>query len=283
LPALVSPQRISHTVVRDVDVLVAVVVVVSGDDAERVARFRECEAGLARGVREGAVPVVAVDHVLDGYLPERPAIDRNGSIGAVDAVRGLGGPAGRAPRAVDDVVADVDVEVSVVVHVEEGRGGAPVVGPADSGLFGDVGEGPVTVVAQEHVRPEVRHVEIGIAVVVVVADGHAVAPATVPHAGLVRHLGETTVPDAAIKPVRLPFAGGAVVSGAVHDVEVELAVAVVVEPGSAGAHRLVDPTFLARNVATDVVVVDAGRFRRIGETGRGERRVRRAGDRRRRA
>ena len=57
-----------------------------------------------------------------------------------------------------------------------------------AGLRGHVGERAVAVVAVEHVRAEVVEVEVGIAVVVVVADRDAEPVARVAHAGLVGHV-----------------------------------------------------------------------------------------------
>ena len=62
-----------------------------------------------------------------------------------------------------------------------------------TGLLRDVGEGAVVVVVVEAVLAEVGDVDVGPAVVVVVADGYAEAPAVVGDAGLGRDVGEGAV------------------------------------------------------------------------------------------
>ena len=77
-----------------------------------------------------------------------------------------------------DVVADEEVEVAVLVVVEEGAAGVPAQAVLEeAGLFGDVGEGAVAVVAVEGVLAVVADEEVVPAVVVVVADAAGLAPA----------------------------------------------------------------------------------------------------------
>ena len=75
----------------------------------------------------------------------------------------------------DEVMADVEVEVAVVVQVGEGGRCRPVAIAAQAGPVGDVLERPVPAVAIEGVRSPAGDEEVGMAVVVEVADGHAVS------------------------------------------------------------------------------------------------------------
>ena len=81
-----------------------------------------------------------------------------------------------------DVVGDVQVQVAVAVDVQKAGPGADLLAVADAGRGGHVGERAVAVVAVQHVRAEVAHVEVRVAVVVVVADGDAQPVAGVRHA-----------------------------------------------------------------------------------------------------
>ena len=72
------------------------------------------------------------------------------------------------------VVGDVEVEVAVVVVVEERPARRPV-GPVDPGRLADVAERAVAVVQEEDVRAVVAEEDVGVAVVVDVADDDPVA------------------------------------------------------------------------------------------------------------
>ena len=119
-------------------------------------------------------------------------LDKPAAVVAVDAV-GAGGEQARVAEPVgaelrvaadeggvlvpDEVVADVQVEVAVAVEVGEGRGGRPVAVAAQAGGLGDVLEGAVAPVAVEGIRPPSGDEQVGVAVVVDIADGDAVAVA----------------------------------------------------------------------------------------------------------
>ena len=77
-----------------------------------------------------------------------------------------------------NVVADVEIQVPIPIDVSESGAGAPPVVP-EPGLPGHLSKRPVAIVAIEDVWPVVGHQQIGIAIVVVVRDGHASSPAPV--------------------------------------------------------------------------------------------------------
>ena len=77
-------------------------------------------------------------------------------------------------------MADVEVEVAVVVEVGERRRGRVVAAARQARALRDVLEGSVAAVAVERVGHEPADEEIGPAVVVVVADGHAQAVSLTP-------------------------------------------------------------------------------------------------------
>ena len=140
-----------------------------------------------------------------------------------------------------EVVADIEVEVAVVVEVGPGRRGRPVAVAAEPGLRGGVLEPAVAVVVIEGVGPPAGDEEVGAAVVVVVAHGDAVAVAAGqrgqagrggrrPRTGRRRGCGRggRRTAEGPARGERSPLDG----------VDVEPAVAVEVEDGHAAAHGL---------------------------------------------
>src|SRR4029453_18619222 len=71
-----------------------------------------------------------------------------------------------------EIAGHEQVEPAVVVVVEKAGAGAPSAG-GDAGTGGDVGERPVAHVAVQGVAAVVGHVDVGEAVVIVIAGGRA--------------------------------------------------------------------------------------------------------------
>ena len=151
-----------------------------------------------------------------------------------------------------DVVADEQIEVAVIVDVEERGPGEPAVGALGVGRVGDVVEMPLAVVAEEVAAADGRHVEIGVAVVVVVADGHALAVERLVEPGLLGHVLEVPLAVVAVEGLggcRLDLVAGPV--RRVDEEQVLVAVAVVVEERDARAHRLGQELLAERAVVVD--------------------------------
>ena len=133
-----------------------------------------------------------------------------------------------------DVVADEQIEIAVVVDVEERRAGEPAVGALGVGRLGDVVEVPLAVVAEEMAAADGRDVEVGVAVVVVVADGDALAVKRLVEPGLLGHVLEVSLAVVAVEGLgrrRLDLVAGP--GRRVDEEQVLVAVAVVVEEGDA--------------------------------------------------
>ena len=239
---------VGHLVVGDIEVDEPVAVEVVGDRAQRSAGFDRvgAQAGTDGGVDEGPVAEVAQEPVGFGRLAQWPAVvglpagqETALSVGAVEAV----------------IVADVQVEPAVGVVVEEdGRHAEPAV--VDSGGLRGVLEGPVSVqgtapeVTEEPVRAQVRQVEVDPAVPVVVGRGDSDVVARLVESNLGRDIGEAefsglgeTVPEQAVgrldrrrRKDGLPVLV-AVEGASLPQVDVEIAVVVVVEEGDSGAHH----------------------------------------------
>ena len=148
---------------------------------------------------------------------------------------------GRVFGVPDEVMADVKVEVAVVVQVGEGGRGGPVAIAAEAGAIGDILEGPVASVAVKGVRSPAGDEEVGTAVVVEVADGHAMAVTSL-HPGDAGPFGgvfKCAVAAVAEQPVAgRRSAGIGRESTALDDVDVEPAVAVVVQQADAAGRGL---------------------------------------------
>ncbi len=181
---------------------------------------------------------------------------------------------GRHQEAV--VVADEEVEPAVAVVVEERRGGA------EPAVFrprrrGDVAERPVAVVVQQMVRPQVSQVDIHPPVVVVVAGGDADAVAGGADAGPLGDVDEAdragaVGPDLEIVAIEAvgerrgvgrrkdePVTGRAVERIPLAEVDVEVAVVVVVEQRDRPTHHLGEVERSSHEVVVDEVEPDLAR------------------------
>ncbi len=174
---LVAEHEILDRVIGDDEVEPAIVIDVDRADTEGFGEGQVCgaiteldTAGFG-AVGERSVAVIAVEVGEGGR--EVPWL----TVGSADAGQlVIGGVIYFAGPA--EVVAHEEVEVAVVVHIEPGGGGAPVVGVAGySGAGGDVGEPAIAEVLQEVIGAGGGDEHICEAVVVVIAggDAHAVA------------------------------------------------------------------------------------------------------------
>ena len=177
--------------------------------------------------------VVAEDVVGDRLEQERHAVRHGPSRGIAANPRVL-----RVPR---DVVADVQVEVAVAVEVGERRRRRPAAVSAQPPTGRHVLECAVATVSVQRVRPEAGDEEIGSSVVVHVADGGAV-PVAAGHGGETRargHVFKGAVALVAEQPVAVVGRVGPEGEGsALHGVDVEPAVAVVIQQRDPAAHGL---------------------------------------------
>ena len=138
-------------------------------------------------------------------------------------------------------MADIQVEVAVVVQVGEGGRGRPVAVPSQAGRDRHVLERAVAPVAIQGVRPPSGDEQIGMAVVVVVADRHAVA-VSLGHLRQARGSGhilerpiaaisEQAVAKAPTGPIRPGWEGTTL-----EHIDVEPAVAVEIDQADPAAH-----------------------------------------------
>ena len=230
-------QVIRRAVVGHVEIDAVVVIQVGGDDAQ--APSVGLDAARGRGHIDEPAAVVPEDMV-------RRRLDLAG--GTVEVVPLLVEAQRRIRRVPDHVVADVQVEVAVIVQVRESRRAGIVARAGQPGAFRRVFESAVAPVAIERVRPKPGDEQVGAAVVVVIAGRDAQPVALSPgERGDPRGFGdilESPVAAVVEKTVARNRGGLVPVAGllqdrpALHAVDVEPAVAVEVEQSHAARRRL---------------------------------------------
>ncbi len=146
-----------------------------------------------------------------------------------------------------DVAGHEEIEPAIAVVVAPGCAGGPVA-EGDAGLLGYVGEGAVVVVVVEPILAEVGDIDVGPAVVVVVSDGHAEAPAIVADAGFLGHVGEGAVviivEERGMRRESFSIERG--LGAAVHEIDIQPAIVVVIQEGDAGADAFEDVFLVGR-------------------------------------
>ena len=274
---LVLVEVVRLGVVRDVEVRPAVAVVVEPGDPETVVLVGVAHARLRAHLREAPVPLVAEQEVRLPGEPPRPALHRDAPVLArrtpsLALARALA-ELGQVVEVDEHVPADEEVEAAVPVVVGEAAAHGPAA-PRDARGLGDLLERAVAVVAVEVVAPEAGDVDVRgpVAVRVTGADPHR--PAGVPDARLVRHVLE---PEAAEVAVEHAAHGLRVVPGVdgerVREVDVDEAVAVVVEERHPAAHRLHYVLLLGRGLVLEDdarLARDVAEEERRGRLGEGE-------------
>jgi hypothetical protein len=153
--------------------------------------------------------------------------------------------------------------MAVAVVVDKSAAGAPGFARAcDAGFFADVGEGAVAIVVIEDILAVVGYVQILEAVVIVIADADALAPAAVREAGFLGDIGKRAVVIVAVEMIGgsvLYVYGRAFELCTVDDEDVGPTVVVVIEDGDAGAGGF-DDVLLCVAAAEDVRHRDARFF-----------------------
>ena len=137
-------------------------------------------------------------------------------------------------------MADIEIQVAVAVQVGERRRGRPVAIAAQARLARHVLEPPIALVAIECVRMPARDEQVGPAVVVVVADRDSVAVTPRKRGDARASVTSSNVPSPRLRNKRSPSPPAESVGGKrppLNGVDVEPAVAVVVEQADAPAHR----------------------------------------------
>ena len=155
-----------------------------------------------------------------------------------------------------DIVRDEQIRPSIAVIVTEGSAGRPTVVAAQSSLLGDIRKRAVAIVAVENDSAEAGHQQIRTAIIVVVADSCAHCPAGIANAGLVRDVRERAIVIVVVeRTLRLLPGQRHLHACGVREVDIRIAVLVVIDQRYAAAHRLDDVARIGRR---HVVEVNAG-------------------------
>ncbi len=235
----IAVEPVRRAVVGDVEIGQAVVIEIESGHVHRVAGGLVEQPGRRGRLAEAAGAVVQVEAVRRRRQPAR-AVHHQHPV--APPARATGGRDVR-PGGVD-VTGDVEVVIAVAVGVEEGTADTPGVVARRQRLGGPVGEAAVAAVDQQDVAAERGHVEVGAAVAVDVADAAALAVDRQPGAGALADVLERAVAQVAVEPAAVAAARvpGQPVGG--DEVEILIAVAVVVQAQHAVAGRLQDVRLL---------------------------------------
>ena len=229
----VAEEKVWHGVVGDKSIRKWVVTEVSKSDCHTFAQ-ESVNADFVRHVSKRAIAVVAVERVVQGQVFVRVAV------GAETFFE-------RTVRVLVDfpvaVVDDEKIEEAVIVVVEP----ACTYGPhllavsmrsGDPGFGSDISKRPVAIIEEELVVRDVGNEDVGMPIVVAVADRDADAVARPGDAGLFGYVSKgavMVVAEEAVPVFRRGFLKRRYLC-AIDAVDVEKAVVVVVEQRDAGDH-----------------------------------------------
>src|ERR1700674_3701875 len=264
----VAVEIVRSGVVGDDQVQPAIVVEIGEDGSEAVATFAVSDARLQADVGERAIPIVVEEMIA--FAEEAHGAAKNGDASV------LAGAFGDAPFSGEDgaleivfhVTGNEEIEQTVVVVVAPGWARGPTA-ESDTCLFGDVGERAVVVVVVKAVLAKVRDVDVRPSVVVIVGYCHAKPPALIRNAGLFGDVSEgaivIVVEEHGARRSLLTLHCGE--RGTVEQVNVEPAIAVVIEKSGAGAGNIDNRRFFAR-ARTMVKFIEAGLLCDVDENDR---------------
>ena len=232
--AEVMEEEVVLRVVGDKQVGFAIEVVIGDAHAHTLADVI-ADTPLRRDVLECAVALVEKELIGRALIEARVAVFRD----AFDHAKGL---VGVGPLHVID---DEEVEQAIVVDVDPSSGNGPeravfgVVPLVQAGLFRDVRKGAVAIVVVKGIAVDAGNKNVGMAIVVVISDGHSDVKPSALQASFVSDVGKDAV---AVVPVQtIPVFGvGLLPCGqgcSVGEEDVGPAVAVVIEDGHAAGHR----------------------------------------------
>src|SRR5712691_12300 len=251
---VVDVIEVRSGVVDHVNVRAAVVIEVTENDPETMPGILANNTGRLAYVCKRAITVVVVEEALLAF--EIVWRTCNGNPFQLARV-GIGRARRRIPGIELGKIGHVQVKVAVIIVIAERCTHTPLgEGPVrvgDAGSLAHVRKSPIAVVAIKLVWAEARDVNVGIAVVIVVTHCTAAMPAAGAQVRFSRHVREraiAVVPQQVV--VRMLAAGLGLSRGTVNQIDVLIAVVVIVEETSALAVHF--GQVLAFLVATDNLV-----------------------------
>ena len=138
-----------------------------------------------------------------------------------------------------DIVCDKEIKITVAVIIQKSAAGA-VAGARDRqlSLFGNILKCPIAFIAVQHVMAVIGNEKIRLAVIIVVADAHALRPSFAAESGLGRDVSKMPVSLVVIKLRQIDAFGRPVKARAVRNKNVVLAIAVIIKNSDAIAGSL---------------------------------------------
>src|SRR5690242_2031074 len=250
--AVVVVKAAGAGIVGNIEVEAAVLVVVQPNDAQAIIGLG-INAQLFAYVGEGAVAVIVVQPITRAIQASRPAGNGYATVLAERTTA-----EGRQVVQVEfHIVSDIEIQAAIIVVIAEGSARAPAAGIVHARLGSYIGESSVAVIVVKHAAIEVGDVDILIAVVVIIAYGHAETPATVIQTGFGTNVAKGAIVVVAVKRHTMAAFGAQIgESGAVHQQDVHPAVVVVIKNRHAAAHGFHDVELL--RPAAGEVEIDAG-------------------------
>ena len=257
--AVIAIKKVGCSIVGHIEVRTSIVVEVAPNHAHAVIPIGIIHAGLFRDLSKGAVAVVVIESIACAFQSTRAALHLQVEKRTCGSIRQFLQIFQMAVHVVTDK--QVNESVAIVIGKRRSRGPSAI---AYAGLFGNVGEGTVSVVAIQHVASQASDINIGPAIVVIIAHRSAHRPAGIAHAGFLRHIGEGSIMIVVIKSAaRLLSSQGHVNRGRIREINIQPAVAVIVEQQDSTGHD--DVFVLCR---TRMLEGDAGARGDISEVNR---------------
>src|SRR5262249_12383065 len=137
-----------------------------------------------------------------------------------------------------NIASHEEIQEPVLVIVDKRAAGAPVArGPSEPGLQRNIVEFALTAVSVEHIGAAIIGDEqVGVTIIVEVARTHTLAPSGMIQSGLNRHVEEFTASVVLVKMIRGLLARGEVLKpGSVHEEDVEMIIAIIVQQSNPAA------------------------------------------------
>jgi len=228
---IVHEQQAGSGIASDVDIRPAILVEIGGDHGHAVALGKSGDAGLLADVSEAAITIVAIQGMMTGGKAARATLDRH----AAEIAIGAGARNGGVFEGEADVIGDEQVKMAIAIVIDKSATGAPArLVVEQAGVFGDIGEGAVTIVAEQDVLAEIGAENVVEAVIIIIADADPVGPADRVETSFFGDVGESAVAIVFVKAI-----GGlgrrAVNAGATKQEEIHPAIIVVVDEGTTTA------------------------------------------------
>src|SRR5437588_6501717 len=190
-----------------------------------------------RNVLETALAKIVIEDVVAAGQAPRPAKDSN----ALPQTAGVFARGRGVSKVEVRIICDDQIELPIPIVIHEGAAASPSLSiTGDACCVRHLFESAVAVVV-EPVFPVVRDVNVVPAVVVVVADTHALTPAAGDKTSFLCNIGECS-----IVIVTIEMTGGrtlcvkTIEPGAIHEQYVRPAIVIVIEDGCSGASALED-------------------------------------------